>query len=100
NGKEWSDGGWKRAGGKTKIAFAVRGVLFQILHDAGGGANRVPVNAGIVGHQDERIDGLRGGDDLSEQVGATGVVAICNHGGTDVSGKAFALREAVIFAKE
>src|SRR5258708_39817787 len=67
NREERRDGRRKRSCGKTEVALAVRGLLFQMLHHPCRGAHRIPVDTMIVGHQNESVDRLGGLADLPQQ---------------------------------
>src|SRR5215469_7741091 len=97
---ERSDRRRKGPSGEAEITFAVRGVLFQIFDHAGGCAYGIPVDAGTIRHLNKSVDGLRGGDDLRQQVSAARIICIRHHGRTDVWSEAFLLGQPVILMEK
>src|SRR5258707_15498040 len=74
----------KCACSKVEVAFAVDGVVFQILDHTSRGPNSVPVDSRLVRYHHKAVDVLRGGNNLRQQIGLAGIVSILAHGRTNV----------------
>ena len=97
---ERSDCRRKSRSGELKISLTVLGVLFQVFVDAGGCANCLPVNAGVIGNHHKTIYGVGRGNDLRQQIGLPGIVGVLDHGRTNVRCEILFLCQRVVFMKK
>ena len=80
---------------ELEIALAVRAVVGHVAHELRGLADRLPVDAVVVGDDRARVEVRQGRKHLCKQMHRSRIVGVVQHRGPDVRGESVLLRQIV-----